>query len=56
MGNCLKINNSDDISLLQGGEISNTQDFAPDQNDPAPIYSVSNTFFFYQYFNVFCKY
>ncbi|CAD7001695.1 RING finger protein 11 isoform X1 [Ceratitis capitata] len=39
MGNCLKINNSDDISLLQGGEISNTQDFAPDQNDPAPIYS-----------------
>lgn len=39
MGNCLKINSTDDISLLRGSESSNTHDFASDQSDPAPIYS-----------------
>jgi len=36
MGNCLKINSSDDISLLRGSESSSGQDFV---TDPAPIYS-----------------
>ncbi|XP_053968092.1 RING finger protein 11 [Anastrepha ludens] len=39
MGNCLKINSADDISLLRGSEFNNTQDFSTDQNGPAPIYS-----------------
>ncbi|XP_017483186.1 PREDICTED: RING finger protein 11 [Rhagoletis zephyria] len=39
MGNCLKINSQDDISLLRGSESINTQDFAADQSGPLPIYS-----------------
>ncbi|XP_037946031.1 RING finger protein 11-like [Teleopsis dalmanni] len=37
MGNCLKINNSDDVSLLRSSENSNGQDF--EQNASTPVYS-----------------
>ncbi|KAM7341417.1 ring finger protein 11 isoform 1-T2 [Cochliomyia hominivorax] len=39
MGNCLKINSSDNVSLLRGSESSNGQDFTIDQQNIAPIYS-----------------
>lgn len=39
MGNCLKINNSDDISLLRGSDSNNGQDFVAEQQNTAPIYS-----------------
>lgn len=39
MGNCLKINSSDNISLLRGNE-STGQELTTEQQSPAPIYSV----------------
>lgn len=36
MGNCLKINSADDISLLRGSESNNGQD-----SGPLPIYQAS---------------
>ena len=41
MGNCLKINNTDNISLLRGNERNNVQDFSTEQSNAAPIYSVT---------------
>lgn len=41
MGNCLKINNTDNISLLRGNERNNAPDFSTEQPNAAPIYSVT---------------
>ncbi|XP_046812262.1 RING finger protein 11 [Lucilia cuprina] len=39
MGNCLKINSSDNISLLRGSESNNGQEYTPDTQNTGPIYS-----------------
>lgn len=42
MGNCLKINSSDNISLLRGGssDSNNSQDYVGEQRNDPFIYSV----------------
>lgn len=39
MGNCLKINSPDDISLLRGSDSNNAQD-----SGPLPIYQASTDY------------